>query len=57
MRIFFGTDYPFWREDAHQLAMTYIHDIGLSEAEKTAIFSGNALGIFGDRLTLARSAS
>jgi aminocarboxymuconate-semialdehyde decarboxylase len=56
-RILFGTDYPFWREEAHQLAMTYIHEIGLSEAEKTAIFSGNALGIFGDRLTLARSAS
>ncbi len=49
-RIVFGTDYPFWREEAHQLAMTYIHEIGLSDAEKAAIFAGNARGIFGDRL-------
>ena len=56
-RILFGTDYAFWREEAHQLAMTYIHEIGLSDADKDAIFSGNALGIFGNRLPLVRSAS
>jgi aminocarboxymuconate-semialdehyde decarboxylase len=54
-RILFGTDYPFWRENAHQLAMTYIHEIGLSEAEKESIFSGNARGIFGSALPLEGS--
>ena len=52
-RLLFGTDYPFWRDDAHQLAMTYVHEIGLSEPEKTAIFEGNAQRLFGERLRLA----
>ncbi len=56
-RILFGTDYPFWRDEAHQLAMTYVHEIGLSEAEKSAIFEGNARGLFGDRLARAPEAS
>jgi predicted TIM-barrel fold metal-dependent hydrolase len=56
-RILFGTDYPFWREDAHQLAMTYINEIGLSAAEKESIFMNNARGIFGDALPLLRAAS
>jgi hypothetical protein len=33
--------------------MTYIHEIGLSEAETTAIFSGNAERLFGAALPLA----
>jgi predicted TIM-barrel fold metal-dependent hydrolase len=56
-RILFGTDYPFWRDEAHQLAATYIDRIGLSAAEKEAIFTGNACGIFGDALPLLRTAS
>jgi predicted TIM-barrel fold metal-dependent hydrolase len=52
-RILFGTDYPFWRDEAHQLAMTYLHEIGLSDAEKTAIFEGNARGLFGKLSPLA----
>ena len=52
-RILFGTDYPFWREEAHQLAATYVHEIGLSDAEKAAIFAGNATRLFGSRLPLA----
>jgi predicted TIM-barrel fold metal-dependent hydrolase len=51
-RILFGTDYPFWRDDAHQLAMTYIGEIGLSDAEKHAIFEGNARALFAQRLPL-----
>ena len=56
-RLLFGTDYPFWREEAHQLAMTYVHEIGLSEVEKTAIFEGNAGRLFGERLSLAPAES
>lgn len=51
-RILFGTDYPFWRDDAHQLAMTYVHEIGLSAADTHAIFEGNARSIFAARLPL-----
>jgi 6-methylsalicylate decarboxylase len=52
-RILFGSDYPFWRDEAYQLAMTYVHEIGLSETEKTAIFEGNAGRLFGRRLPSA----
>jgi aminocarboxymuconate-semialdehyde decarboxylase len=56
-RILFGTDYPFWRDEAHQLATTYIDEIGLSGAEKAAIFAGNARGIFGDALLPVRTSA
>lgn len=51
-RVVFGTDYPFWRGDAHQLAATYVLEAGLPERDLEAIFSGNALGLFGERLAL-----
>jgi aminocarboxymuconate-semialdehyde decarboxylase len=52
-RILFGTDYPFWRDEAHQLAMTYLHEIGLDDHEKHAIFEGNARNLFGHLLPIA----
>ncbi len=53
-RIVFGTDYPFWREDAHQLAMTYILEAGLPERDLEAIFRRNAEMLFADRFPLLR---
>lgn len=53
-RIVFGTDYPFWRDDAHQLATTYILESGLPERDLEAIFSGNALKLFAGRLPQLR---
>jgi aminocarboxymuconate-semialdehyde decarboxylase len=52
--VVFGTDYPFWREDAHQLAATYVREAGLSESEIEAIYSGNALALFAGRLPQPR---
>ena len=53
-RILFGTDYPFWRDDAHQLAMTYVLEAGLNERELEAIFSRNAAALFEGRLPQLR---
>ena len=52
--VIFGTDYPFWREDAHQLATTYIREAGLSEDDVDAIYSRNAAGLFAGRLPQMR---
>jgi len=45
-RIVFGTDYPFFRDDAYVRAATYIEDTKLSRADTDAIFEGNALRLF-----------
>jgi aminocarboxymuconate-semialdehyde decarboxylase len=50
-RLVFGTDWPFWKGEAHQLAADYISQSGLTPAQIAAIDSGNAKTIFGDRIT------
>jgi aminocarboxymuconate-semialdehyde decarboxylase len=45
-RLVFGTDYPFFRDDAYVRAATYIEETQLSPADTAAIFSGNALRLF-----------
>jgi 6-methylsalicylate decarboxylase len=50
-RILFGTDYPLWRGDAHQLAADHICNSGLRPETVDAIFHGNARQLFGERLT------
>jgi predicted TIM-barrel fold metal-dependent hydrolase len=45
-RLLFGTDYPFFRDDAYQWAADYILQTGLSEGETRAIFTGNAHRLF-----------
>jgi len=50
----FGTDYPFWREEAHQLAMSYILEAGFSERDLEAIYGRNAEMLFADRLPVLR---
>jgi predicted TIM-barrel fold metal-dependent hydrolase len=47
-RLVFGTDYPFFRDDAYVRAATYIEETGLSAADTEAIFSGNALRLFNE---------
>jgi aminocarboxymuconate-semialdehyde decarboxylase len=49
-RLVFGTDWPFWKGEAHQLAADYLSQSGLTAAQIEAIDSGNARAIFGDRL-------
>jgi microsomal dipeptidase-like Zn-dependent dipeptidase len=46
-----GTDIPFNRGDGHQLMVDHIAAAGLSAADVAAIYGGNALRIFGNRLT------
>jgi aminocarboxymuconate-semialdehyde decarboxylase len=46
-RLLFGTDYPYWRDEAHQLAMTYILEAGFTQTELQAIFRVNAQALFG----------
>lgn len=49
-RIVFGTDWPFWKGEAHQLAADFISQSGLTPAQIAAIDSGNARALFGDRI-------
>jgi predicted TIM-barrel fold metal-dependent hydrolase len=53
-RLLFGTDYPFWREDAHQLAMTYVLESGLGERDLAAVFENNVKGLFEGRFAQFR---
>jgi predicted TIM-barrel fold metal-dependent hydrolase len=39
--LLFGTDYPFWRDDAFKLCVDYISGAGLPAADVERIFSGN----------------
>ncbi len=48
-RIVFGTDYPFWKGDAHQLCVDFITQAGLSAAQTNAIFSGTVQALFDGR--------
>jgi predicted TIM-barrel fold metal-dependent hydrolase len=43
-RLMFSTDYPHWDYDDPRYALNHL---GLSEAEKRKIFSGNAKGFYG----------
>jgi 6-methylsalicylate decarboxylase len=40
--LLFGTDYPFWRDDAFRLCADYIREAGLSKADVDCILDGNA---------------
>lgn len=46
-RIVFGTDYPFFKDDAYKGAADYVVQSGLPHVDVEAIFSGNAQGLFG----------
>jgi aminocarboxymuconate-semialdehyde decarboxylase len=52
-RLLFGTDYPFWAGEAHQLAVDYLERAGLDDEERRGIERGNALALFGERLVVA----
>ena len=48
-RLVFGSDYPFWRGEAHQLGAEYLDHAGLAAADLAAIGAGNAAALFGER--------
>jgi aminocarboxymuconate-semialdehyde decarboxylase len=43
--LLFGTDYPFWRDDAFKLCVDYISDAGLPAGDEERILSGNVQGL------------
>jgi aminocarboxymuconate-semialdehyde decarboxylase len=49
-RLVFGTDWPFWKGEAHQLAADYLAASGLSPEHVAAIDSGNLKALFGNRV-------
>jgi 6-methylsalicylate decarboxylase len=52
-RIVFGSDYPFFRDEAYQWQADYIEQSGLAVADVEAIFSGNTMRLF-DGIPLVR---
>jgi aminocarboxymuconate-semialdehyde decarboxylase len=49
-RLLMGTDVPFNRGDGHQKMVEHVAQAGLPDGEVAAIYSGNALRLFGGRL-------
>jgi aminocarboxymuconate-semialdehyde decarboxylase len=49
-RLVFGTDWPFWKGEAHQLAADYLAASGLAPDDVAKIDSGNLKALFGDRV-------
>ncbi len=49
-RLVFGTDWPFWKGEAHQLAADYLAASGLDADAIAQIDSGNLRALFGDRI-------
>jgi predicted TIM-barrel fold metal-dependent hydrolase len=49
-RLVFGTDWPFWKGEAHQLAADFLDQAGLTAAQIAQIDSGNAKALFGTRI-------
>jgi 6-methylsalicylate decarboxylase len=45
--LLFGTDYPFWRDDAFKLCADYIAEAGLPKAEVERILDRNAKELLG----------
>src|SRR6185312_9010480 len=50
-RLLLGTDSPYWQDELYQLAVDYVAQAGLSAAEVDGIYGGNAVRLFGDKLT------
>lgn len=46
-RLLLGTDFPYWRDDAYELAVLYIAESGLRAADVAAIQGGNAAALLG----------
>ena len=46
-RLLFGTDYPFWRDDAFKLCADFISQAGLSKGDVDRILDGNAQELLG----------
>jgi aminocarboxymuconate-semialdehyde decarboxylase len=50
-RLVFGTDWPFWKGEAHQLAADYLAASGLDADAIAKIDSGNLHALFGERVS------
>ena len=46
-RLLFGTDYPFWHDDAFKLCADYVAEAGLSKKDVDRILDGNAQELLG----------
>jgi aminocarboxymuconate-semialdehyde decarboxylase len=46
-RLLLGSDFPYWRDDAYDLAVRYIAESGLGAADVAAIQGGNAARLLG----------
>jgi aminocarboxymuconate-semialdehyde decarboxylase len=46
-RLLFGTDYPFWRDDAFKLCADYVAEAGFSKRDVDRILDGNAQELLG----------
>lgn len=46
-RLLLGTDFPYWRDDAYQLAVRYVAQSGLRSADVAAIQGANAVRLLG----------
>jgi predicted TIM-barrel fold metal-dependent hydrolase len=45
--LLFGTDYPFWRDDAFKLCVDYVAEAGLPKGDVDRILDGNAQQLLG----------
>ena len=46
-RVLFGSDYPFWRDDAYKLSVDYVSEAGLWAGDVDLILGGNAQKLLG----------
>jgi len=46
-RILFGSDYPFWRDDAYKLSVDYVGEAGLWAGDVDLILGGNTQKLLG----------
>ena len=51
-RLLFGTDWPFWKGEAHQLAADYLERSGLGSDDIARIDCENAKALFRERFPL-----
>ncbi len=46
-RILFGSDYPFWHDDAYVCSVEYVREAGLTAKEVEGVLGGNAESLLG----------
>lgn len=46
-RILFGSDYPFWHDDAYVRSVDYVREAGLTVEEVSGVLGGYAKSLLG----------